>query len=138
MKRLLILTVLGILVFVGSSYIVTDPVEADSPRGQKYSSTASWEVNIDSAFGNDSVFDSTTLGPTNFRFTGLEAYGSVSGYVYIEVTNVDTGTAAADYPDTTKDSVAVLIYSDWGDSTYQRLVYKMTDFAPSTSATDAQ
>ena len=58
----------------------------------------------------------------------------MSGYFFLEVSVLDTN-AGGEYIDTTKDSLSALLYTDWGNTTYQKLIYKVANLKPTTSAT---
>jgi hypothetical protein len=132
LKKLLLLSFIAVMLFLVSVGFLEQPANAERPKGDAYSSSYSWEILMDSTA--DSTFDTTANA---FKFTGLDDYSNVSGYIYFEVTAVDTGTSSTEIIDTTKDSCAVLVYTSWGTpgSTYDRLIYKISNIKPSTSAT---
>lgn len=136
MKRIGFIAAILVLAFVITIMQSNDPtIAAEKPKGLQYSNTFSWDVTLDTTA--DSVFDttfSTSGGGHAFLFTELDPYSSVSGYIKLEVSAVDTGDAAADIPDTSKDSLGVCFYTDWGDSTYKKLVYKISNIKPTTTA----
>ena len=45
-----------------------------------------------------------------FKMEHIYNYGKITGYIYVEITNVDTN-AAGEYPDTTKDSMSYTMYT---------------------------
>lgn len=109
-------------------------IAAERPKGQQYSNSFAWEVTLDTT--TDSLFDTTFAtsgGGHALLFTELDPYSSVSGYISIAVTVRDTN-AGGEYIDTTKDSLGVAWYTDWGDTTYKKLVYKINNIKPTTSA----
>ena len=113
-----------------------DAVTAERPKGLVYSNSYSMEFLLDTVT-NDSTIDTTfktSGGEHVMLINGLDGYSVISGYITIEVTEVDTTDDGTEYPDTTKDSIAVQWWTDWGDTTYKYAVWKNDDIAPTTSA----
>jgi len=125
-KRIaLVISLAAILMFammVGEQ----DVTSAEKPKGTTYSSAFNWTVIIDSS-GTGIVYDTTITtsgGGKIFYFRGLENYSSLNAAIYVEVTSLDTGDAAADVPDTTKDSMLVQIYAGYGGTSWYRKIYQ--------------
>ena len=135
MKRIGVLVVILIGAILTSLVHVGDVgVAAEKPKAAQYSNSFSWEITLDTSA--DSTFDttfSTSGGAHAMLFTGIDPYSSVSGYISFAVTLLDTN-AGGEYIDTSKDSLGVAFYTDWGDTTYKKLVYKINNIKPTTSA----
>lgn len=103
-----------------------DVTSAEKPKGTMYSNAFNWTVIIDSS-GTGIVYDTTTTtsgGGKIFYFRGLEHYSSLLAAIYVEVTSLDSGTAAADVPDTSKDSMLVQVYAGFGGTSWNRKIYQ--------------
>jgi hypothetical protein len=113
--------ILGFALFTGER-----ATTAEKPKGTTYYTNFSWEVNLDSS-GTAIVYDtttSTTGGGKIFYFRGLENYSTLNAAIYVEVTNLDSGEAAADVPDTSKDSMLVQTYAGYGGESWYRKIYQ--------------
>lgn len=105
MKRLIPLFIVAIVLAFASTMMVNDDANArDRARGYPYRSTYNFTLGIDTtaAYNQD-----TTTGV--FNFNEVVNYGSLNGYIAFEYTAIDTGTAAADIPDTTKDTIICIL-----------------------------
>lgn len=88
-------------------------IGGEKPATHSYTNSFSFSLGLDTtAARNVDTFTvmAAGYGPP-FFFTDLGGYSSLTGYLQISVINVDTGSSAADFPDTTKDTVEYLIYT---------------------------
>lgn len=134
MKRIAVLSLLALVLFVASVTIMDrDVISAEKPKAEGYSSAFSWELTLDTT--TDSLFDTTFTSGSAFAtmFNAIEAYSYVTGYISLAVSTLDTN-AGGEYIDTSKDSLGIAFYTDWGDTTYKKLVYKINNIKPTTSA----
>lgn len=93
-----------ILALAALALVASTALGAERQRGFKYSSTNTWEYNLD-----DSTATPTpdTIAKV-FNFNEVKNYGTVTGWFLVEYTNLDT-TGAGAVADTAKDTVWV----DW-------------------------
>lgn len=73
-------------------------------RRQPYENTISWEMLIDTTAAI--TYDTQS---TVFNFTGLYNRKTVDGFIYVQVTTLDTGASAAVAIDTSKDSMKYIM-----------------------------
>jgi hypothetical protein len=104
MKRLIPLLIVAIMLAIVSTVIVTDEGNArDKAKGSQYSGSVTYALLPDTTAAYNQ--DTST---TKFRFDEVVNYSSLYGYMVVEYTAIDTGDAAADIVDTTKDTVIVI------------------------------
>jgi len=123
LKRVGFLTVLGFVLCAMFIVMQQDAQTAEKPKGTKYTSSFAWTVYLDTTVGvaHDTTITSTG-GNQIFYMRGLENYGTLNGYIYGQVTSLDTGDAAADVPDTSKDSMLVRVYTGWDGITFKKQI----------------
>lgn len=116
-----------LLVLIGFMYSLSSVNVADAEKlsPHRYTNTFTWTVNLDTTAAI--VYDTQTVVAAGmakiFNFTGLSSYSSVAGWIKISSITCDTGDAAADVVDTTKDSMKYQIYTYClGDTTEVRLL----------------
>jgi hypothetical protein len=109
---------IGVAIMIAIAFVITIQQPDNIFAGEKlathsYVNSFNFSLGLDTtAARNVDTFTviATGYGPP-FFFTDLGGYSSLTGYLTISVTNVDTGSSAADFPDTTKDTVEYLIYT---------------------------
>jgi len=110
LRLLPVLVMLGVLAILASMNLVDD-VDANIPRTLNYSASYSMtKISPDTTAAVTDGLDTGALTPP-FFFQGLGVYEDIEGYIYISGVTVDTGDAAADTIDLSKDSVLYLMYT---------------------------
>lgn len=88
-------------------------------RGHTYSSTSTWVF-----YPGKTVANPADTQTNVFKFTQLGAWEKIVGWIYVEVTAVDTNTGG-EYVDTTKDSMSFTLYTACKDNP---LITKVMEF----------
>ena len=99
-----------ILVMIVFALLLSGPAFGASFRSHSYSSTFTWEVNVDSTacvVTESATGDTTT---EKFLFTQLGIFDKVVGYMYVEYIAVDTN-AAGNPVDTAEDTMHFDMYT---------------------------
>lgn len=112
LKMLLGLLLLALMAFI----MIGNPLEiarAERLSPYVYTNSYTWEVTLDTtvAVKHDTAKVVGTGLDNIFSFTGLGGYSSIEGWIYAEAISCDTGDAAADIVDTTKDSMTYVLYT---------------------------
>ena len=128
-----ILLMVGLLATFASMNLVTDTqAERTIPPYSMTYTTAKIPLDSTGTGGVTAFVDSMTGTAVPFFFTNLGDYGDIEGYIYIESTIIspgDTGDAAADIADTSKDSLAYTMYSSFD---YGRTVEHIIEYGSLT------
>ena len=125
MKRVIAL----FLAFLMMAFFVTlDYTPAEKPTGSAMSQTYAWTFQLDSTDLNPRDTQSTIASGSSkiMRFDDAKHYANIKGFLKVEYTHLDTGSAAADVMDTTKDSVIVQIMTSNADFSFDSLIWTTT------------
>lgn len=132
MKRL---SVMAFLVIIGVAAALSLKTP-DASAGETFKTTVNWRDTAEAATLNvkDTVGDPTGAGYKPARIDWVKHYSNVVGAVTFEFTK-DTGTAAADTIDTSKDTCVFNIWT--ADETFavKRKVYTSSKFLPIATIT---
>ena len=105
-----------------------DAISGEKPQGSRISGSITHTSTVDSTSAVQRDTTSTPSGSSTKLgwFTDVYNYGTVEGWYLIEYTSIDSGPAAANIADTTKDTAIVLIYTADADGTPYKEVWRDT------------
>lgn len=135
MKRTLFVAAITLLLAFGA-IMVDQSMSAEKPKGSDIKNSVTSTSTIDSTVAVQRDTTSTPSGSATklMWFTDVQHYGTISGWLLSEYTALDSGAAAADIPDTAKDTVINVLFTCDADGTPYKEIWRDTSVNFHTTA----
>jgi hypothetical protein len=123
MKRMLL--VAGMVALCALGVMLLDDVTAgEKPEGSRIAGYITSTTNVDST---DASVRDTADAIKYGMFTGVQDYGTITGWFLTEYVSFDTATSSTVIPDTTADTVIFRIITADADGSPRKIIYTDTD-----------